>query len=525
MSSLSIIIRIQEDCTPEVAAALDTLQKEMRNPSLKKNGKPPPRGGEAGHDEIETAIIQALAPLQDTLNFEEVISKTNDYKQTLAHFAVFFGYTNLLRRLVEWNIDLTIADVNGFTALHCAYKEGDKACVDLLLENGASETVLDALGRAPSHLMPEGFASLSDYDADTASDDQPELEQKPDEPSLLQSTDAGDGILDPGDEKSMNETGLADLMHQSQSAGAASNSQSAPGSSPLPVAPAHPPLFPTSSSRRCAISSPPPNLSPPPPPSSSRSHAGSVSSLQHGQGPPMTSVTHPTSTYIPPGVILAVPADNPGGPPILVIPYNPQSSPFVYNHQNERTTMNQYDSPPPSLLYPQHPPLPPDFPTGLSPPPCYSPPPTPSAPLSSRAPFAFSSTRTGHEPMANSSATSDYSATAAPSPGIQQPSVYYFEQDVKVDLATLQSLESFACGGLNGATEEICVLEAQNSEHAVDPQQLDVKATHDPLNHEKPVTVPVSQAPLPLTTALVDTNRDNGTITYVIDHLLCNNIY
>ena len=161
-----MIIRIQENCTPEVSAALDILRKEAKNPNLKMNGKQPLSSGEASHDEVETAIIQALAPLQDTLDFGEIISKTNEYKQTLAHFAVCFEYTRLLRRLVEWNIDLTIADVNGFTALHCAYKEGNRACVDLLLAKGASETVLDALGRAPSHLMPEGFASLSDHDAD-----------------------------------------------------------------------------------------------------------------------------------------------------------------------------------------------------------------------------------------------------------------------------------------------------------------------------------------------------------------------
>ena len=97
MSRLPIIIRIQEDCTPEVAAALDVLHKEVKNRNLTSNGKRPLRGGEASHEGIESAIIQALAPLQDTLNFEEIISKTNDYKQTLVHFEVLFGYTSLLR--------------------------------------------------------------------------------------------------------------------------------------------------------------------------------------------------------------------------------------------------------------------------------------------------------------------------------------------------------------------------------------------------------------------------------------------
>ena len=236
------MIRIQEDCTPEVAAALDVLHKEIKNRNLKRNGKQPLRGGDARHDEIEAAIIQALAPLQDTQDFGEVISKTNDYKQTLAHFAVHFGYTKLLRRLVGWNIDLTIADVNGLTALHCAYKKGDRVCVDLLLEKGASETVMDALGRAPSHLMPEGFASLSDYDSDTVSAGQLELWTQHDMSSLFQNTDSWDGVSDSGDEKSMDKAVLGNLMHQSQYSSPASNSQITLRSPQLPVAPAHLPL-------------------------------------------------------------------------------------------------------------------------------------------------------------------------------------------------------------------------------------------------------------------------------------------
>jgi len=217
VSRFPVIIRIQENCTPEVAAALNILHDEMKKRNLKRNEKQPMRGEETQQEEIETAIIQALAPLQNTLDFGEIISKTNDYKQTLAHFAVLFGYTNLLRRLVGWNIDLSIADFNGFTALHCAYKKGDRVCVDLLLEKGASETVLDALGRAPSHLMPEGFASLNDHDTDITSDGQPKLEQKHDAPSLFQSDDSGHGVSDPVDEKSMSHTDVDDLMKQSQS--------------------------------------------------------------------------------------------------------------------------------------------------------------------------------------------------------------------------------------------------------------------------------------------------------------------
>ena len=78
-------------------------------------------------------------------NFDELVSITNDYNQTLAHFAVTFGYPKLLRRLVEWEIDLTIADVNRLTALDCAYRGGEKAVIELLLNAGAPENAVGAL--------------------------------------------------------------------------------------------------------------------------------------------------------------------------------------------------------------------------------------------------------------------------------------------------------------------------------------------------------------------------------------------
>ena len=467
--------RIQDDCTPEAAAALDILRKEMKNRNLKRNGKRPLRGGEACHDEIETAIIHALASLQDIQDSRRVISKTNDYKQTLAHFAVHFGYINLLRRLVGWDIDLTIADVNGFTALHFAYKEGDRACVNLLLEEGASETVLDALGRAPSHLMPEGFASLSDYDSDTASDDQLELEQQHDASSFFQSTDSWDGVSDSGDEKSMDKAGLSDLMYQSQSSSAASDSQSTLPSPPLPVAPTcatYPPLSPEPSALNHTIDDPPtPNIRPSPPPSPFRAHASSLSSLRRGREPSMASVQCSPSMCILPEAVLAAPADNPS---ITVIPHNPQSPPSVYDHQDERTTMNQYASPPPPP--PSPPTLPPDFQRVSSPPARYGSP--PSTPLSSPTPIAPPGPLELPGIVAKLPANSQSSfPTAVPSPDIQQSGMRWSGKGLENTLATRRSPESFACGGLKGAPE-IYNPGTQKGDHATAPQQLDVRTKH-----------------------------------------------
>ena len=108
------------------------------------------------HD-IERAMIQALESLQHMPNFDELVSIRSDSNQILAHFSVMFGNPKLLRRLVEWEIDLTIANVNGLTALDCAYRGGEKTVIELLLNDGAPENVVGILGRIPAHLMPNEF--------------------------------------------------------------------------------------------------------------------------------------------------------------------------------------------------------------------------------------------------------------------------------------------------------------------------------------------------------------------------------
>ena len=142
------------------------------------NGPPQPAGLQGGSrgagprdDPIETGLIEALSCLQERPNFHEIVSTTNDYNQTLAHLSIFYDYPSLLSRLVEWGIDLTIADVNGLTTLHCAYLKGDPETVLILRRGGASEAATDRLGRTPSELQPdgwEGFGSDIDLDAEVA---------------------------------------------------------------------------------------------------------------------------------------------------------------------------------------------------------------------------------------------------------------------------------------------------------------------------------------------------------------------
>jgi hypothetical protein len=117
---------------------------------------------------IETDLIEALHCLQVRPNFQEIVSTTNDWGQTLAHLAILYGYPSLLHSLVDWRINLTIADGNGFTALHYAYMKGDLDSVRILRRGGASEIVTDKLGQTPLDLQPEGFGASIDIDAKVA---------------------------------------------------------------------------------------------------------------------------------------------------------------------------------------------------------------------------------------------------------------------------------------------------------------------------------------------------------------------
>ena len=106
--------------------------------------------------QVESPLTKALLSLRETPNFDDIVSTTNDYSQTLAHISILYGYISLLRHLVEWRIDLTVADISGLTALHCAYLKEDRESIRILRSAGASPYIEDKLGRLPRDLAPEG---------------------------------------------------------------------------------------------------------------------------------------------------------------------------------------------------------------------------------------------------------------------------------------------------------------------------------------------------------------------------------
>ena len=115
---------------------------------------------------IETGLVHALSCIKARPNFREIVSTTNEYGQTLAHLAILYDYSSLLHHLVDWGIDLALSDINGLTALHCAYMKGDLHGVRILRRGGAPEATKDKLGRIPSDLQPEGFGRGLDTDVE-----------------------------------------------------------------------------------------------------------------------------------------------------------------------------------------------------------------------------------------------------------------------------------------------------------------------------------------------------------------------
>ena len=153
-------MRIEEkgrpEYTPTIQATLRMLQTD--------NAPQDSANSQAG--QIETSLVKALLSLREKPNFDDIVSTSNDSSQTLAHLSVLFGYISLLNHLVEWRIDLTIADISGLTALHCAYLKEDRESIRILQSAGASPSIEDKLGRLPRDLAPEGSDLVEGLEGD-----------------------------------------------------------------------------------------------------------------------------------------------------------------------------------------------------------------------------------------------------------------------------------------------------------------------------------------------------------------------
>jgi len=125
------------------------------------------RGSNTAFPLDERAFMTVLNPLISLPNFKQRLDLVNAYGQTLLHLAIHLRYRALVRRLIEWGIDLHQKDINGFTALHCAHLCGDWVSADYLQRAGATVIALDGLGRSPVQLsirpLQQALGSLKQY--------------------------------------------------------------------------------------------------------------------------------------------------------------------------------------------------------------------------------------------------------------------------------------------------------------------------------------------------------------------------
>ena len=119
---------------------------------------------------MEKPFIEFLAAFREHPDFNDLVSISNEYGQTLAHVAVLFGYYSLLSNLLEWGINLSRADSSGYTALHFAYLRDDARSIVILHAAGAPGSVLDHMGRAPHQLAFCAEDDLSENETDSNDD-------------------------------------------------------------------------------------------------------------------------------------------------------------------------------------------------------------------------------------------------------------------------------------------------------------------------------------------------------------------
>ena len=80
----------------------------------------------------ESAFLEILSTLKSLPDFQQRLSRVNEYRQSLLHMAIHLRYRELVHRLVDWGIDLHIKDVNGSTPLHTASLCGDASITSML---------------------------------------------------------------------------------------------------------------------------------------------------------------------------------------------------------------------------------------------------------------------------------------------------------------------------------------------------------------------------------------------------------
>ena len=134
----------------------EAINHALRLLAQNQDGPPP-----IDNQELEELGVRFLESRSHVRDWSNNLSVADQNRQTIAHRCVLLNYTQLLTRVVGWDIDLDVQDVSGLTALHCAYLCENWACVRILKNAGAGENIKDNLGRIPremcQHVESEGI--------------------------------------------------------------------------------------------------------------------------------------------------------------------------------------------------------------------------------------------------------------------------------------------------------------------------------------------------------------------------------
>ena len=164
--SIPILLRMEEKAPPEYTPTIQAIVRMLQEDHVPQESDDPLA------EQVESSLLQALQSLRKNPDFDDIVSTSNDFSQTLVHLSVLFGYMNLLEYLVWWGIDLAVADISGLTALHYACQKEDWVSIRALLRGRAPSSIEDNLGRVPRDLLPErsDLANWLDREIGTGND-------------------------------------------------------------------------------------------------------------------------------------------------------------------------------------------------------------------------------------------------------------------------------------------------------------------------------------------------------------------
>jgi ankyrin repeat protein len=95
--------------------------------------------------------IKPLLTLDDDGFCADVNSQQNKYGATPLHFAAYNGNKECIQLLLDQGAHVNAQESNNLTPLHITADKGQKECIQLLVENGAHVNVQNNYGETPLH--------------------------------------------------------------------------------------------------------------------------------------------------------------------------------------------------------------------------------------------------------------------------------------------------------------------------------------------------------------------------------------